>query len=69
MTKTFNIRIEADRAALEASGYFWALTERHGWDIYLVVSKHRTYEAAEKAAKGREFRIRDVRDTTSTRAA
>lgn len=64
MTKTLNIRIEADRAALEAAGYNWALTLPRG-EIGRVVSKHRTYEAAERAAKGREVKISDVRDTTA----
>ncbi len=65
MTKTLNIRIEADRAALEAAGYLWALTQPRGDNIGRVVSKHRTYEAAEKAATGRELKISDVRDTTA----
>lgn len=64
MTKTLNIRIEADRAALEAAGFAFVTVLPRG-DIGRVVSKHRTYELAERAAKGRELAIRDVRDTTA----
>lgn len=65
MTKTYNIRHEADRAALEAAGYKWVTVETRGEFAGRVVSRHRSYEAAEKAAKGRELAIRDVLDTTA----
>lgn len=55
-----NIRIEADRTALFAKGFRWALTQPRGENIGHIVSKHRTYEAAERAAKGRELNISDL---------
>lgn len=55
-----NIRIEADRTALFTKGFRWALTQPRGENIGYIVSKHRTYEAAEKAAKGRELNISDL---------
>lgn len=65
MTKTYNIRREADRAALEAAGYTWVTVQPRGENIGRVVSKHRTYDLAEKAAKNRDLAIRDVLDTTA----
>lgn len=65
MTKTYNIRREADRAALEAAGWTWVTTIPRGENIGTVVTKHRTIDAAERAAKGRELAIRDVLDTTA----
>jgi hypothetical protein len=65
MTKTYNIRNENDRAALESAGYNWVTVVPRGEHIGRVVSKHRTYELAEKAARGRELAIHDVTDTTA----
>ena len=55
-----NIRREDDRTALVAKGYEWALTLPRGENIGQIVSKHRTYDAAAQAAKGRELRISDL---------
>lgn len=60
MTKILNIRIEADRAALVAKGYTWALTQPRGENIGRIISKHKSYQAAEKAARGRELMISDL---------
>ncbi len=65
MTKPLNIRNEADRAALEAAGYKWVAILPRGENVGRVVSKHRTYELAEKAARNRDLAIRDVLDTTA----
>lgn len=60
MAKHLNIRINEDREALYAQGFRWALTKPRGENIGQIVSKHRTYEAAEKAAKNRELKISDL---------
>ena len=65
MAKTYNIRREADRAALEARGFKWVTIVPRGESIGKVVSKHKSYDLAEKAARGRELAIRDVLDTTA----
>ncbi|MGV0909278.1 hypothetical protein [Martelella sp. FOR1707] len=65
MAKTYNIRREADRAELEAKGFKWVTTIPRGENIGQVISKHKTYDLAEKAARGREVAIRDVLDTTA----
>lgn len=57
-----NIRNDADRAAIEAMGYHYVTTEPRGDNIGEIVSKHKTYELAERAAKGRELKIMDVRE-------
>lgn len=62
MTKTLNIRIEADRSAIEAAGYTFVAVQPRGENIGRVVSTHRSYAAAEKATSNRELAIRDVRD-------
>ena len=59
---TLNIRNEADRAALEAAGWKWVTVEPRGEDKGRVYSKHRTNDAAQKAAKGRERSIICVAD-------
>ncbi len=64
MAKTYNIRIEADRAELEAKGFKWVTIVPRGERIGTVVSKHKSYDLAEKAARGREIAIRDVLETT-----
>ena len=65
MAKTYNIRHEADRAELEAKGITWVTTVPRGENIGKVVSKHKSYDLAEKAARGRELAIHDVLDTTA----
>lgn len=62
MTKTFNIRNEADRAELYAAGFRWVCVQPRGDSKGRIISKHHTYELAEKAARGRELHITDVRD-------
>jgi hypothetical protein len=60
MTKIINIRDNDAREALYAAGYRWALTLSRGEHIGQIVSRHRTYDAANKAAKGRELKISDL---------
>lgn len=60
MTKQHNIRREESRETLYQAGYRWALTVPRGEQIGHIVSKHRTYEAAERTAKGRELMISDI---------
>lgn len=60
MAKTLNIRINEDREALFSKGFRWALVQPRGENIGRIISKHRTYEAAEKAASNRELRIADL---------
>lgn len=55
-----NIRNETDCKELEAKGYRWATVQPRGENIGHIVSKHRTYELAEKAAKGRELAIKEI---------
>lgn len=59
---TQNIRNDADRAAIEAKGYRYVTVLPRGDHKGQIVSKHRTYELAERAAKGRELAIMDVRE-------
>jgi hypothetical protein len=59
---SLNIRNEADRNAILAAGYQWALVLPRGENKGGVVSRHKTYEAANKAAKGRELQILNVAD-------
>lgn len=65
MAKSYNIRHEADRAAIEAAGYKWVTVLPRGENIGCVVTRHRTLDRAEKAAKGRDLAIRDVLDRTA----
>lgn len=60
MTKTLNIRIEADRTALVTKGFTWALTQPRGENIGRIISKHKSYAAAEKAAHNCELQISDL---------
>lgn len=59
---TQNIRNDDDRAAIEAKGYHWVTVRPRGEHKGRIVSKHRTYELAEQAAKGLELAIMDVRE-------
>lgn len=67
MTKIYNIRYETDRAELESKGFKWVTIIPRGKKVGKVISKHKSYELAEKAARGRgrELAIRDVLDTTA----
>ncbi|MBB1247465.1 hypothetical protein [Rhizobium sp. G21] len=57
-----NIRNEEDRAALIAKGFQWATVSPRGDSIGTVLSKHKSYEAAERAAKGLERRVVNIAD-------
>lgn len=65
MTKITNIRDNDVREDLYAAGWRWALTLPRGDRKGDIVSKHRTYDAANKAAKGRELRVTDLGETNS----
>lgn len=52
-----NIRNEADRASIEAKGFSWVTVAQFGDGKGAVMSKHRSYEAASRAAAGRDLRI------------
>lgn len=56
----FNIRIATDRAALEAKGFTWVTIIVRGDDKGTVISKHRSYQAANNAARGKELMIVEV---------
>ena len=58
--KRYNVRHEADRRHLEAQGFRWAAAVCRGDNIGRVVSKHRTYEAANRAARNRDLDIVDL---------
>ncbi len=58
MTK--NIRNAADRAALATKGYAWVTVSPRGESKGAILSAHKTYVAAEKAAKGRDRDIIQV---------
>ena len=62
MTKTFNIRNSDDRATLMAKGFEWAVVVPRGVDIGRIVSKHASYDAAERAARNRDLAIRNIGD-------
>lgn len=54
---TMNIRNEADRAAIEAKGYTVVTVISRGDDKGRVVSKHKTYDAANRKARGTDLSI------------
>jgi len=62
---TYNVRFSGDRECMISEGYKWAVTTPRGDDVGGVVSRHRTYAAAERAAKGRDLAIIDLLDATS----
>jgi len=55
-----NIFNNTDRAALIAKGFKYALTLPRGENKGRIISKHKTIEAADRAAKGRELQISDL---------
>jgi uncharacterized coiled-coil protein SlyX len=63
MTKTLNIRNSDDRATLMAKGFEWAVVVPRGEDIGRIVSKHASYDAAERAAGNRDLAIRRLDGT------
>lgn len=60
-----NIRQEADRAKLTASGYTWATVAPRGEIKGSVLSKHRSYAAADKAARGLDRTIVEIAEAGS----
>ena len=52
-----NIRNAADRNTIEAAGYSVVTVVPRGDNRGRVVSRHRSYEAAEKKASGRDLAI------------
>lgn len=58
-----NIRNAADRNTLQAQGYKFVTVQPRGEDKGRVVSRHKTRDAAEKAANGRELAIVDAQET------
>jgi hypothetical protein len=57
---TANIRNEADRATLSSQGFTWATVFPRGGNKGQILSKHRTYAAADKAAKGLDRAIVEI---------
>lgn len=55
-----NIRNEADRAVLEAKGFRYVTVLPRGENKGRVISKHRTYDAANTSAKGRDLQILEI---------
>jgi len=55
-----NIRIPTDRLHIAREGYKWVVVEHRAPKRGEVVSRHRTYEAANKAARNRDLMILDV---------
>lgn len=55
-----NIRNETDLATLIAAGWKWVTVAPRGDDKGAVRSKHRSYDAAEKAARGLDRAIVDL---------
>lgn len=59
---TYNIRNEDDCAALEAAGWTHFTVCPRGENKGMVLSKHKSRDAAEKAANGRDLRVCDKYD-------
>lgn len=57
-----NIRKQADRDALIAKGFQWACVEPRGENKGQVISRHKSYEAANKKAHGKEWKIVNIAD-------
>ena len=55
-----NINSKKACVGLLAAGWYYALTVARGNNKGAVVSKHRTYDAANRAARGREVNVTDV---------
>ncbi len=54
------IRNPSDRAALIARGYAWATVRPRGESKGRVASAHRSYERAQRIAKGRDLAIVEI---------
>lgn len=52
-----NIRNEKDRTAIENAGFSWVVVVPRGENKGQVTSRHRTYDAANKAARGHDRAI------------
>lgn len=55
-----NIRNENDREIIRKAGFKFVTVLPRGENIGRVVSRHRTYDAADKAARGKELAIESV---------
>ena len=58
--QTLNIRQEADRNAITAQGFTWVTVQPRGDNKGLVLSRHKSYDAANKAARGLDRQILEV---------
>lgn len=52
-----NIRNETDRATIEAKGFKFVTVQPRGESKGTVISKHKTYDAAERRANGLDLQI------------
>lgn len=59
-SRVYNIRNASDRTRLLAKGFVWVTVVPRGENKGVVRSKHRTYDAADRAAKGRDRTIVEV---------
>lgn len=57
---TLNIRNSDDRNTLIKQGWTWVCVVPRGENKGSVVSKHRSYDRANQAAKGRDIAIKDI---------
>lgn len=57
-----NIRNEADRTAIAAKGFTWVTVKPRGENKGEVCSKHKSYDAANKAARNIDRDIVNVSD-------
>lgn len=57
MKNTLNIRNDADRGTIEKAGYSVVCVIPRGDNKGEVVSRHRSYDAADKRASGRDLAI------------
>ncbi len=58
--RSLNIRNETDRAKIEAAGFTWVTVDTRGECKGAVRSKHRSYDAANAAAKDTDRTIVEV---------
>ena len=58
-----NIRNEADRTAIAAKGFTWVTVTPRGENKGQVCSKHKSYDAANKAARGVDRAILEVSES------
>lgn len=60
--QTLNIRNAEDRGRLAAQGYTWATVVPRGENKGQIRSKHRSHETAEKAARGLDRDLVEIRE-------